>query len=342
MTEYTSASTFSCGGGQDIGAMQAGFKVICANEYDPKIVAVYAQNIGNHIRVGDILDQDPHTWPDVDHLHASPPCPNFSIAKVGREETAHDIALSDKVAEFIRTLRPRWFTLENVRAYRESKSFAIIRKALDEGGYIYDAPILNAADYGVPQTRKRLYLRATRDGLLRPLPQAQRWIGWYEAIEDFVDSLPVTEFAKWQLDRLPENVTNHIVFSHSEITGTGRGEMTGRDARSPYPTVIAGDGHRPASMARGFIVDGQNTSGALTIRYNNEPEFTQTSSSHKGVGRAWLNSGRVVKMTPRALARFQSFPDWYKLPPKTDFACRIIGNAVPPRLAEVVLSSLLP
>ena len=49
---------------------------------------------------------------------------------------------------------------------------------------------------------------------------------------------------------------------------------------------------------------------------------------------------RVVKMTPRALARFQSFPDWYKLPEKISLACKIIGNACPPLMYEVVARSL--
>jgi site-specific DNA-cytosine methylase len=50
--------------------------------------------------------------------------------------------------------------------------------------------------------------------------------------------------------------------------------------------------------------------------------------------RAWLSQGRVVRMTPRALARFQAFPDTYALPDGAALACRVIGNAVPPLLMQ--------
>ena len=52
-------SLFSGGGGADIGAHLAGYTPVAANEYDPAIAAVYADNLGDHVRVGDILAQDP-------------------------------------------------------------------------------------------------------------------------------------------------------------------------------------------------------------------------------------------------------------------------------------------
>ena len=63
--------------------------------------------------------------------------------------------------------------------------------------------------------------------------------------------------------------------------------------------------------------------------------------------RAWLFNGRVVAMTPRCLARFQSFPDSYILPDPNwltganDLACRVIGNAVPPLLYQRVIEAQL-
>lgn len=92
---------------------------------------------------------------------------------------------------------------------------------------------------------------------------------------------------------------------------------------------------------RAFIVDQTNGGRDSTVRDADEPIFTTSIYSTKHPSpRAWLSQGRVVKMTPRALARFQSFPDWYQLPEKTALACRIIGNAVPPLLAAAVFRSL--
>jgi site-specific DNA-cytosine methylase len=67
----------------------------------------------------------------------------------------------------------------------------------------------------------------------------------------------------------------------------------------------------------------------------NEPSPTQGVSA---IARG-MATGRVVKMTPRALARFQSFPDWYELPARNALACKIIGNAVPPLLMRRVMEA---
>src|SRR6476619_5766421 len=94
--------------------------------------------------------------------------------------------------------------------------------------------------------------------------------------------------------------------------------------------------------AKAFIVDGQNArtpkKGGLNCRSEDEPTFTISASSSER--RAWLNQGRVVAMTSRALARFQSFPDSYQLPEKNQLACRVIGNAVPPLLAQQLLAAI--
>jgi DNA (cytosine-5)-methyltransferase 1 len=359
-------SLFSGGGGADIGAMMAGYTPVAANEYDPAIAEVYRANIGNHIRVGDILQQDPRTYPACDLLHLSPPCPNFSVAKAGAKETEHDIALAEKAAEFIRVLAPRAVTVENVTVYRDSRSYQIILKAITDGGYMYDAEVLNSADYGVPQTRRRFIVRAVH-GLLRPMPAPVRWIGWYEAIADLIDTLPASEFALWQLARLPAELQTSAMFNNQasddhkggtygvtsreesdpaiSITNSfvprafivdgniNDGERINvRQSEEPNMTIQATGNKRPY---RAFIVDQLNGSHVVpTLRTDNEPIMTVGIHSVKHPApRAWLSEGRVVKMTPRALARFQSFPDWYQLPEKTALACKIIGNAMPPLLA---------
>jgi site-specific DNA-cytosine methylase len=91
---------------------------------------------------------------------------------------------------------------------------------------------------------------------------------------------------------------------------------------------------------RALLLDGQaNTNGTTcTSAAGHTPAFAvkaQTGARH--ATRAVLAQGRVVKMTPRALARFQSFPDWYELPERNALACRIIGNAVPPLLMQRVM-----
>lgn len=126
----------------------AGIEHAWGIEKEDDIAAVARMNGLNTI-TADILDCDPADFERVDFLHASPPCPNFSNAKANGYETALDIALARKVAEFVEVLRPRFFTLENVYKYRESKSWGIIALALLTQGYSFNFWHVNMANYGI-------------------------------------------------------------------------------------------------------------------------------------------------------------------------------------------------
>jgi DNA (cytosine-5)-methyltransferase 1 len=313
------ASLFGGFRGVDIGAQAAGYELAWSLEYDPALAEVGAQLPGK-VHVLDVLDADPRRFERVDVLHASPPCPNFSVAKTGRGETAQDRALAAKVAEFVTVLRPRVFTLENVYAYRLSESWASIENALHAAGYWLHLAHANAADFAVPQTRRRMIVRAVLGGWVPHLPEPEPWVGWYQAIEDLIPTLPESKFAKWQLDRLPETMTMNGTRAFLAFDGI---RMDGESAQ----TICANE-----HGSKAFLVDGKlnDNSQSITVRNGHDPAFAVTTSHNNRDIKAWLSYGRVVKMTTRALARFQSFPDWYELPDKKSLAYKGIGNACPP------------
>jgi DNA (cytosine-5)-methyltransferase 1 len=260
-------------------------------------------------------------------------------------------------------------------------SFALIVQALHALHYDVQWWHLNAADYGVPQTRRRLILVARRDGrVVRPAATHCQggcndmfggllpWVGWYEAIADLVDTLPESEFAPWQLARLPTDVRESVMVGGANTSETQAAPGVGVSVlNKPTRAVMASHSNR----WRALLMDGQANSNGATctsvsggvpafavqdqtgarhaaravlvgngdtyrpVVSGNEPSPTQGASN----GARALVPHRVVKMTPRALARFQSFPDWYELPERNALACKIIGNAVPPLLMRRVMEA---
>jgi DNA (cytosine-5)-methyltransferase 1 len=370
----TFASLFSGGGGADIGALQAGYTPLWAVEYDATIAASHTRNLPDtQMIVAPVQDVDYSALPAVDWLHASPPCPNFSVAKDDAAETELDIKMARGTVRAIQEQQPPVFSLEQVYGYCESVSFALIVQALHALHYDVQWWHLNAADYGVPQTRRRLILVARRDGrVVRPVAthcQGGRadmfggllpWVGWHEAIQDIIDTLPDSEFAPWQLARLPADVRESLVFGNQKRDSNDAPDYV--LSRLPMPTVTTQFGGR----SRALLLDGQTNTNdcvpafavkvqtgarhaarAVLVRSDNskqewgkqfrdvdDPIASVTSGQQP---KAYV--GRIVKMTPRALARFQSFPDWYELPERNALACKIIGNAVPPLLMRRVMEA---
>lgn len=381
----TIATLLSGGEGVGMGAKAAGLSHLWGIEIDDDIAGVARDN-GFNVITGDILQIDPQTLEAPDVLHASPECQNASNAKhdpeadtLEEKETRGDVEIAGSIVRYLEVLRPRVFTLENVYGYRRFQSFKKIMIALAHLGYFSDVQHLNASDFGVPQSRKRLIVRAVRGGLVPSLPAPEPWRGWYAAIKDLIPTLPMSEFAPWQKARLPEILTETILVESKNANQQYGDGM--RRIDEPAMTVVTDHkfSHRPTAfiLAQGgydgnvvraeanspcFTVTANSNQGELRAfvigshyadsndkedrrpqkREADEPYFTVTVSGgqHKDA-RAWLSRGHVVKMTPRCLARFQSFPDSYELPEHNGLACRVIGNAVPVLMYEKIARQFL-
>lgn len=284
---------FSGGGGVDLAMQSLGVDVIGGIEYDDKIASVARAN-GLHTTTAGILETNPAKFDAMDWLHASPPCPNFSNAKTGGKETENDLTLACKVAEWVTVHRPQVFTLENVIAYRKSKSWRIILEALSVAGYWVDVAHVNFADYGVAQTRRRMIVRAQLGAFipyLRPTHDENganglpRWIGWHEAVEDLIQGAEL-----WT----PTNRVTRL-----------------------YPDQMP-------SIALINTKDTNLTSVPNIVFEKDRPSFTITKQ-HGRTGIAMYINGVHYKTNTKIQSRLQSLPDNYQ---GANFY--IIGNAVPP------------
>jgi Site-specific DNA methylase len=280
----TTGSIFTGGALFDVGATQAGYEPIWGIEKFDQIASVARLN-DLPVTTADVLNVDFSTLRRPDHLHASPPCPNFSIAKTGAVETELDIAMATAVCRALVQFKPDTFTLENVVGYRNSRSFALITRALSDLGYWWDADNLNSADFGVPQTRIRLVVRASR-GLLQGYPAPVKWNGWYQAIEDLIQSLPDTEFAPWQIARLPKEYKEFLI-----------GQGTRSPALEPHEPAQSITANNNQSAIKAFIIGNGNSNFAdarpgYGLRYEAEPAHTVITNEKGGTSpRAFVLSG---------------------------------------------------
>ena len=203
------------------------------------------------------------------------------------------------------------------------------------------------------------------------MPQPVPWVGWYEAIADLLPTLPESKLAPWQLARLPDDLrttlfangkygetlvvagidepSNTITANTNQTSlkallvdgklGSESTNMTTRDGEAPCFTVTTS--HNQRDM-RAVLVDGGNTTRPATTIEQSSPAMTVQAWHGRRVSHAPIAvSHRIVAMTPRCLARFQSFPDWYALPDKRSLAAKGIGNAVPPLLMQRIAEGLL-
>lgn len=336
----TFASMFTGGGGADYGASLAGFDHLWGVEYSADIASVAWLN-GYPTIIGNVCDVDYNDLSRPDWLHASPPCINASVANTKMGETDLDMELAQAVCRAIVALKPDYFSLENVRGYATFKAYQAIKECLLANGYTYIDGILNAADYGTPQTRIRLFLVASRVSTPRlPLPThydarsgamnmfLKPWIGWHEAISDLLDDLPETQFAPWQLKRLPEHIKESVLVPHA---GAENAQLSIVQASNPSYTITT-----QSSRSRAYLVQDQNTSNPNPFHAADRPAITL---AQKSMPKAYV--GRVVKLSPRCLARFNGLGDDYKLPSKQSLACKILGNMVMPLVMKAIIGTML-
>lgn len=332
---------FAGGGGLTLGLKKAGFLVSGAVEFDETACDTYFENHQGvvlfrkdirHITGEELLNTSPTG--KIDLIAACPPCQGFSslTSKYRRDDPRNEL-----IFEFVRLvgeIRPTTIMMENVPglAAKGSKIFESATQMLRDYGYSLSHSVVNVADYGVPQHRRRLVLLGTlkgevsipspthgHDGKL-PVRKTVR-----ETIQHFPE--PVT-LASANLSSGPEYYGWHVV---REMSPQNKQRLqalsTGQD-RSHLPKDLRPECHKASD--KGF----SNVYGRM---HWDTPSPTITG------GCVTLSKGRfghpesVRTISVREAACLQSFPLDYKFRTKyIDKACAIIGNALPPEFAAAM------
>lgn len=299
-------SLFSGAGGLDLGLIQAGNKVIWANDIDKDAVATYRENIGNHIICDDIRNIDVSTLPDADVVVGGFPCQGFSQANRLRTLDDDRNQLYRFFYNTIKVKQPKFFIAENVKGILSLGKGEAIKQIVadfEAAGYITSVNLVNMANYGVPQTRQRVLIIGQRIDLgekfLFKFPEPThskngklpQWVSIREAIDHFPD--PDKE----------NSILNHTYSAYKVEYRNFTGHRK-TDPDKPSPTILA---------------RGNGKGGVCAIPHYNGKR----------------------RLTIRESASVQTFPENFHFVGTMNSCYRQIGNAVPVLFAKKLGDELM-
>ena len=351
-------SLFSGGGGLDLGFKNAGFEIIWAIDNNPNAVETYRANLGNHIICEDLNKIDISQIPQADIVIGGPPCQSFSLAGKRNTEDSRG-QLVWKYIEIIKHVQPKAFVFENVTGLlsaKNSKKEKIIenlKEAFKEIGYKINQKILNAADYGVPQKRRRVIIVGLKNGKDFIFPQPTH-------SEDGID-LPKYVSVKEALDDLPDDLGNTLLKEYLSspqtqyqsmmrknnniVTEQIKPQMSELDKFIVQHVKPGGNYMDIPTTVNSIRIKRLQKNGGHTTCYGrmhpDQPAYTiNTYFNRPNVGcNIHYKYDRLI--TVREALRLQSFPDDYILKSSSKQGKNlIVGNAVPPILAELIAQQL--
>lgn len=340
-----SIDLFSGGGGLSEGMRQAGFRILAAVEIDPLAAdtfkanhegaAVIQRDIRN-VSGSELLKQSGIEFGELDLLAGCPPCQGFSTLtrKYKREDKRNE--LIKEVSRLVRETKPRAIMIENVPGLAQ-KGAQFLREFisdLNDQGYFVTHDVLQVADYGVPQDRKRFVLFAGLGfKICIPKPTHSRcgyngqpkWRTVREALQGLGHPISLKESESFGG---PRRLNWHVTRNLSDINIQRLKHLKPGGSRFDIPDELRPKCHRGKNQ--GF----SNVYGRMA--------WDAVSPTITG-GCTVLSKGRFGHpsesrtISVREAARLQTFPDTFEFATNyIEYACQIIGNALPCEFARVM------
>lgn len=351
-------SLFSGGGGLDLGFQKAGYEIIWAIDNNKNAVATYKENIGNHIICADINKIDLAMIPNADVVIGGPPCQSFSLAGKRNVEDERG-QLVWRYIEIIRHVKPKAFVFENVMGLLSAKNkngekiFELLKRAFCDIGYNIESMVANAADYGIPQRRKRVLIVGVNNGKEFAFPspthnESGTGLKKYVSVKEALDDLPEAilnengivhyrceaENDYQRKMRTNQGVTEHFMPKMSELDKYIVSHVRPGGNYMDIPPDVKSE------RIRRLQREGGHTTcyGRMSP---DEPSYTiNTYFNRPNVG-CNIHYAENRLITVREALRLQSFPDSYKIVSSSKQGRNlIVGNAVPPLMAEIIANQL--
>ena len=317
-------SLFAGCGGLDLGFEKAGFDVVWANEYDSTIYSTYRLNhTKTQLCTLDIRDIKANDIPDCDGIIGGPPCQSWSLGgkSLGIEDDRGKL-----VYDYIRIVqdkKPKFFIMENVPGMvtpRHINAFNEFLNLFRNAGYTVKYELMNAADFQIPQDRQRVIIVGTRNDLnieyLFPTKLDSTPVTLLRAIGDL--KAPPTPYNNERV-----NVESNTILNHDYYTG-------------PFDKKF---------MARNRVREWDELSFTIQAQAKNEPLHPQAPKMVyvSPQERIFVKGKEHLyrRLSVRECARIQTFPDSFKFVyDKVEDGYKMVGNAVPPRLAYHIALSI--
>ncbi len=330
-------SLFSGGGGLDLGFQRAGYRIVWAIDNNKNAVNTYKMNIGDHIVLDDIQKIDISAIPKADIVIGGPPCQSFSLA--GKRECDDERGrLVWRYLEIIKEVSPKAFLFENVVGIisaKDSQGNRILDNLLQcfgKIGYMVNWKLVNAADYGVPQLRKRVIIVGTKKQAFQFPESTHNEEGKdgkqkYVSVEQAIGDLPLA-------GTQAKGISEHDYPTMSELDKYICAHVKPGGNYMDIPDEV------PSQRIRRLKKEGGHTTCYGRMLAQKPAHTINTYFNRPNVGcNIHYKYDRII--TLREAMRLQTFPDGYEFDSTSKQGKNlIVGNAVPPRLAEVLANQL--
>lgn len=336
-----------CGaGGMSLGAKLAGIDVIKSVECDNHAVQTYCHNFKKVDVFADIIENfnedDLNCKPDV--VFGGPPCQGYSTSNQKTRTLTNPTNWLFK--QFLRIIifsEPMWVVVENVKGLLETEKrffFNAIVNGLESCGYKISFAVLNAAEYGIPQKRSRLFVVGNKKGKKFKFPTIQSNV---IALSDALSDLPSLENGA-NIDYLPYNSVEPSGYAkklRNNCTGCSNHLVTKNALNiiERYKHIPQGGNWEdiPHYLMSNYKDRTRCHTGIYHRLIPSEPSVVIGNYRKNMLIHPYQDRGLSV----REAARIQSFPDWFEFKGSIGFQQQQVCNAVPPYLAKVVFSGII-
>ena len=304
------------------------------SEIDKYAIQIYKKHFPKHKEYGDATRIISEKIQDFDLLVGGFPCQSFSIAgkRGGFKDTRGTLFF--EIARIVSVKRPKLLLLENVKgllSHDKGRTFGTILATLSDLGYILEWQVLNSKNYGVPQTRERVFIighlgKISRQAIF-PIGEDGKTYNNKDTSQNSCLKSPLRSQGDKAMIEITKDVSDaQRIYNSKGIAKTLKGEGGGQGAKTGLYAIPVLTPNRKEKRQNG-----------RRFKENDDPSFTLTGQDIHGV----MLGSQVRRLTPTECERLQGFPDGWTEGISDTQRYKCLGNAVTTNVITAIMERLL-